>query len=214
MAAEIELAPDETVAGKPFVDPVHTRRDEEALRQLLAHERERAQVWAAGGDGPTQAIIRETDAQGRRHLLVVPDTQALLAARDPMVVGFFGRPRADADHAELFELEEELVAGMATYAADGLLSYYDVELVKGAYGNLILFATPDGPTRWRENPAHRRAVDISPGHYHEIRLHQGTLSGRLLDTGTLRVARTRYLDYSEPEVWRAVRWVPEPTTQG
>jgi hypothetical protein len=214
MAAEIELAPDETVAGKPFVDPVHTRRDEEALRQLLAHERERARAWAAGGvSGATQAIIRETDAQGRRHLLVVPDTRALLAARDPMVVGFFGRPRPVADHAELFELEDELVAGMAAYAADGLLSYYDVELVKGAYGNLILFATPEGPARWRENPAHRRAVEISPGHYHEIRLHQGTLSGRLLDAGTLRVTRTRYLDYSEPEVWRAVRWIPK-STQG
>jgi len=94
---------------------------------------------------------------------------------------------------------------MGAYAPDGLLSYYDVELVKGAYGNLILFATPEGPLRWRENPIHSRAVDISPGNYHEIRLHQGTLAGRLLDGGALHVTRTRYLDYSGPEVWRAVR---------
>jgi hypothetical protein len=208
MAPEIALGPDETVTGRPFADPAHTRREEEALRQLLAHERERARAWA---DEPIErredVVIRETDPQGRRHLLVVPDTHALLEARDPTVIGFFGRPRADADQTLLFELEEELVAEMGAYAAHGLLSYYDVELVKGAYGNLILFATLDGPVRWRDNSVHRRAVDISPRNYHEIRLHRGTLTGRLLDGGTLRVTRTRYLDYSEDEVWRAVRSV-------
>jgi len=159
-------------------------------------------------------LVRETDAEGHRHLLVVPDTRALLDAPNPMVVGFFGRPRGDADLPLLFELEEELVASMPAYAAGGLLSYYDVELVKGAYGNLILFATSEGPANWRENPAHGRAVDISPRNYHEIRLHHGTLSGRLLDGGTLRVTRTKYLDYGESEVWRAVRSSSEPTSEG
>jgi hypothetical protein len=206
MAVEIVLGPDEVPAGRPFVDPVHTQHDEEALRRLLAHERERAQAWAHPGlEGYRDVIVRETDSAGYRHLLVVPDTRALLAAINPVVVGFFGRPRAEADHPRLFHLEEELVQGMGAYAADGLLSYYDIELVKGAYGNLILFQNADGPMRWRENPVHRRAVEISPGSYHEIRLHQGMLQGRLLDGGALTVARTRYLDYSGPEVWRAVR---------
>jgi hypothetical protein len=209
MAAEITLGPGETVPGKPFVDPIHVRRDEEALRRLLAYERERAREWVDDFAGPTKdVLIRETDEGGRRHLLVVPDTRALLETESPMVVGFFGRPRGDADLPLLFDLEEELVASMPAYAGGGLLSYYDLELVKGAYGNLILFATPDGPANWRENPVHGRAVDISPRNYHEIRLHHGTLSGRLLDGGTLRVTRTKYLDYSEPEVWRAVRQVP------
>jgi hypothetical protein len=206
MAGEIVLGPGETVPGKPFADPIQVRRDEEALRHLLAHERERARAWVHDLPGSTKdVLVRETDAEDHRHLLVVPDTRALLDARSPMVVGFFGRPRGDADLPLLFDLEEELVASMPAYAAGGLLSYYDVELVKGAYGNLILFATPEGPANWRENPAHSRAVDISPRNYHEIRLHHGTLSGRLLDGGTLRVTRTKYLDYSEPEVWRAVR---------
>ena len=211
MEAEIVLAPDETVEGRPFTDAAHTRRDEEALRRLLAHQRERVRTWADGGSpGHKDVIIREHDPDGHRHLLVVPDTRALLETPDPMVVGFFGRPRSDADVALLFELEEELVAAMSAYGEQGLLSYYDLELVHGSYGNLILFGATDGPARWSENPIHRRAVEISPGNYHEIRLHHGTLSGRLLDDGTLRVIRTRYLDYSGPEIWRAVREVAGP----
>ncbi len=211
MADEIQLGADETVPEKPFTDPVHTRRDEEALRMLLAHERERARVWC---DEPAESrrdvVIRETDGAGLRHLLVVPETHALIEARDLLVVGFFGRPREDAQTALLFDLEEQLVGEMSAYAAHGLLSYYDLELVKGSYGNLILFTGPDGPARWGENPLHREAVDVSPRNYHEIRLHQGALPGRLLDDGELRLTRTRYLDYSEPEVWRAVRRFPDP----
>jgi hypothetical protein len=206
---EIVLGPDEPVPGRPFADPIHVRRDEEALRHLLAHERERARAWVDDLPGSAKdVLVRETDAEGRRHLLVVPDTRALLDTDSPMVVGFFGRPRGDADLPLLFELEEELIASMPAYAAGGLLSYYDVELVKGAYGNLILFATPEGPANWRENPTHGRAVEISPQNYHEIRLHHGTLSGRLLDGGTLRVTRTKYLDYGDDGVWRAVRQAP------
>src|SRR5262245_39144272 len=212
MAEEIQLAPDEVVPGKPFVDPEHTQREEEALRLLLSHERERARAWC---DEPSETrrdvIIRETDAAGLRHLLVVPETHALIEAEDLLVVGFFGRPREDAQTALLFDLEEELVGGMSSYAQHGLLSYYDLELVKGAYGNLILFAKPDGPARWGENPVHREAVEISPRNYHEIRLHQGVIPGKLLNDGELRLTRTRYLDYSGPETWRAIRYLPDPS---
>ena len=100
MANEIELGPEETVPGKPFVDPEHTQREQEALRLLLSHERERARAWS---DEPSESrrdvIIRETDAAGLRHLLVVPETHALIEAEDLLVVGFFGRPREDAETA-------------------------------------------------------------------------------------------------------------------
>jgi hypothetical protein len=150
-------------------------------------------------------VSEDADGDGLRHLLVVPDVEALLAAESPTVVGFFGRPRADADLPLLFKLEEQLVAGMAEAAE--LLSYYDVELVKGEYGNLILFASPEGPRLWRKNAVHARAVEISPASYHEIRLHQGDLSGRFLGEGTLRLTRTRYIDYGGEEPWYGVRRV-------
>jgi hypothetical protein len=206
MSAQIELGPEERVPGRPFTDPAHTAEDERTLQRLLGHERARARVWA--GDPlllQRGAIIRDTDEDGFRHLLVVPDPAELLEAQSPTVVGFFGRPRADADEPLLFELEEELIATMRD--AEGLLSYYDVEFVKGAYGNLILFATSEGPQKWRENEIHRRAVSISPGSYHEIRLHHGSLSGPFLADGALRIARTRYLDYNGETPWHAVREV-------
>ena len=210
MAEEIELAPDEIVDGRPFSDPVQTLRDREALRILLEHERDRAKTWSGGRWGPQRdALIVETDSELRRHLLVVPDTQALLDARDPVVVGFFGRPRADGNPRLLFELEEELVGRMGDHAEAGLLSYYDVELVKGAYGNVILFATVESVASWARDAVHDRAVSISPQNYHEIRLHQGRLAGRLLDAGDVRLTRTRYLDYNGPEPWRAVRRFPD-----
>jgi hypothetical protein len=202
MRAEIALGPDETVPGRPFTDPVHTVTDERRLDDLLALERARARGWVA--DPPRQTkIIRETNSAGLRHLLVVPNPRALLDAENPTVVGFFGRPRDDADEDLLFQLEEELVQGMKD--APELLSYYDVELVKGAYGNLILFASPEGPRRWRENAVHTQAVEISPGSYHEIRLHQGTLPGPFLGAGTVRLMRTRYIDYSGARPWYALR---------
>jgi hypothetical protein len=203
--SEIELGPVQIVEGKPFADPAHTEREAESLRQLLEHERARARAWADDGAPATDVVITERDPDGLRHLFVVPDTRALLEAESATVVGFFGRPREETDHTVLFGLEEELVAEMGRYSEAGLLSYYDVELVKGSFGNLILFRGPGIPAEWRENPVHRRAVELSPGHYHEIRLHQGTLAGRLLDGGALTIEKTRYLGYEESGIWRAVR---------
>jgi hypothetical protein len=206
MAEAAVLAPDEVVPGKPFTDPEHTDRDAAAMRELLARERERARAWAGQDTAPADEIILvEQDEHDHRHLLVVPDPQRLLEAENPTVVGFFGRPREDVDHAILFELEEQLVAAMPSYGKAGLLSYYDVELVKGSYGNLILFSTPDVPPEWHDNPLHLRAIDVSPGHYHGIRLHKGTLQGRLLDGGDLTLERTKYVDFEGEEPWRAVR---------
>jgi hypothetical protein len=203
MRAEIVLDRDETVPGRPFTDPAHTADDEEKLRRLLVLERTRARAWAEDASARRNLIIRDLDRDGFRHLLVVPDPQALLEARSPTVVGFLGRPRADADVPLLFELEEELIAVMGD--SEELLSYYDVEFVKGAYGNLILFASPEGPRKWRENAVHTRAVEISPASYHEIRLHHGTIDGAFLEGGDLSITRTRYIDYRDDAPWYAVR---------
>ena len=200
------VGPDEILERRRFTHPEHTEREVAVMSVMLAYERERARAWADEKRSARGKVIRERDASGRRRLIVVPDTRALLEAEDVTAVGFFGRPRRRVDHGVLFVLEDELVTRMAHYGKMGLLSYYDVELVKGKYGNLILFATPDVPRAWHEDEVHRRAVEISPGHYYEVRLHKGTIAGPLLGDGDITIERTKYFDFKRPpRQWHGVR---------
>ena len=58
---------------------------------------------------------------------------------------------------------------------------------------------------WAQNAAHRRAVELSPAHYDYVRLHKGTVCGRLLGDCELTIDRTKYLDFGDASGWRAVR---------
>jgi hypothetical protein len=196
------IASDEIVGGRPFTHPEFTRREAKVMDAMLAHERELAQGWDRNRCAGAQ-IVRDSDERERRRLLVVPDVSRLVNASGLSAVGFFGRPRDDVDQAVLFELEDELVARMNR--ASSLLSYYDIEFVKGAYGNLVLFSTPDGPREWSTETVHRRAVEISPDHYYEVRLHRGSIAGRLLDGGHLAIEGTKYLDFKGRATWTGLR---------
>jgi hypothetical protein len=202
------LGPTDVLAERPFTDAENTEREADVMRLMLAQERGLARSWAeAGPDAPPSVIVRENDEAGRRHLLVVPSTRSLLDAPRLTAIGFFGRPRVDVDHSVLFGLEDELIGRMSRYAEVGLLSYYDVELElpKDRYGNLILFSTPDVPEEWYRDTVHRRAVDLSPGHYHEVRLHKGTIPSAILDGGELTIERTKYVDFRDADVWFGLR---------
>jgi hypothetical protein len=203
MPNELTLRPDELVEDRSFTDPSHTVLDAEVMASALDELRARARAWA--GQAPQRVMQRDQDEQGLRHLIVVPDTKSLLESPNLTAVGFFGAAREDVDHTVLFELEEELVAGMDEYADVGLVTYYDVELPKSRYGNLVLFSTPDVPPEWGRNTVHKRAVEVSPAHYNFVRLHKGTVAGCLLDCGELTVQWTKYLDFGESGGWRAVR---------
>jgi hypothetical protein len=199
----VVLAPDELVHERPFTDPAHTEREAGLMRDALSELRTRAAAWV--GEDRRGVVLRDRDEHGHRHLIVVPATRALLEAQGLTAIGFFGHPREDIDHGILFELEDELVAGMEAYADAGLLTYYDVELPKSRYGNLVLFATPDVPPEWVADAVHSRAVEISPRHYYDVRLHKGRVAGRLLDGGELSIERTKYFDFAGEEEWRALR---------
>jgi hypothetical protein len=202
------LGPEDVLSDKPFTNAENTEREVDIMRYMLEEERALARSWAeAGDDAPPHVVVREHDTEGRRHLLVVPSTRAIVEAANITAIGFFGRVREDVDHSVLFDLEDELVERMAGYGEAGLLSYYDVELVapKGAYGNLILFSTRDVPEAWYRDEVHRRAVELSPGHYYEVRLHKGTVGGPLLDGGQIEVERTKYFDFKEADVWLGLR---------
>jgi hypothetical protein len=208
MRYEAILGPEDVLSERPFTDADNTMRELDVMQTMLENERELAQQWAASGaEAPEQVVVREPDQAGHRHLLVVPSTRALVQAADVSAIGFFGRPREDVDHAILFGLEDELIERMGAYAGAGLLSYYDVELdaPKGVYGNLILFSTPDVPEEWYRDEVHSRAVELSPGHYYEVRLHKGSIPGQLLGGGRIAVERTKYFDFKDADVWHGLR---------
>jgi hypothetical protein len=199
----VVLGPGELLRERPFTDPAHTEREADLMRDALSELRARAGAWV--GEDRRGVVLRDRDEDGHRHLIVVPDTRALLEADGLTAVGFFGHPREGVDHGVLFALEDELVAGMEAYADAGLLTYYDVELPKSLYGNLVLFSTPDVPPEWVANAVHRRAIEISPEHYYDVRLHKGFVAGRLLEDGELTIERTKYFDFAGEEEWRALR---------
>src|ERR671915_1780178 len=100
------LGPDDVLPDRPFTDVANTVHEVGVMRTMLEYERERARQWKQEGDGRVgQHAAAERDADGHRHLLVVPDTGRLIEAGDVTAVGFFGRPRGEAGHAVLFELE-------------------------------------------------------------------------------------------------------------
>ena len=208
MHYEAILGPQDVLSERPFTNADNTTREADVMLTMLGHERDLAQGWAKQvAEKPESVVMREPDGAGRRHLLVIPSTRNLLESSDLTAIGFFGRVREDVDHSILFGLEDQLVERMAGYGEVGLLSYYDVELVapKGAYGNLILFSTPDVPEAWYRDEVHRSAVELSPGHYYEVRLHKGTVAGPLLDGGPITVERTKYFDFKGADVWFGLR---------
>jgi hypothetical protein len=198
------LGRDDVLEEKPFTDAANTLREVDVMRHMLLHERQRALEWV--GIDPGRHIIREHDDEGHRHLICIPDTGKLLETENLTAIGFFSAPRDEVEHDVLFTLEDELIRRMDHYGEVGLLSYYDVELVKGEYGNLILFATPDVPPEWHRDEVHRRAVEVSPGHYHHVRLHKGSIPGRLHDGGDIVVERTKYFDFDTGNgIWYGMR---------
>jgi hypothetical protein len=208
MEYQAVLGPDDVLDEKPFTNADNTEREVDVMQFMLEEERELAQAWAKDGDAaPSEVVMKDPDAEGRRHLLVVPSVRNLVQAVDFTAVGFFGKPRDDVDHDVLFTLEDELVERMGRYGELGLLSYYDVELVapKGTYGNLILFSTPDVPEEWYRDEIHSKAVSLSSGHYHQIRLHKGSVHGSIIGGCEISVERTKYFDFTGDDTWFGLR---------
>src|SRR6185312_13401282 len=102
MEYEAVLGPDDVLTDRPFTDAANTMREVDVMRDMLLYERGRALEWIDIDLG--SHTIREHDEEGRRHLIVIPDTGRLLETEDLTAVGFFGNPREDVDHGVLFAL--------------------------------------------------------------------------------------------------------------
>ncbi len=201
MGDVIHLAPDDDVVSRPFAATHHTTRDASVMQSMLARMRALAPEWLESARN--DVLVRAPDAEGRRHWIRVPDRNALVAARQLTIVGFFGEPRDGVDHTRIDDLEAAIVDTLER--VPGVLSYYDLELPCGGYGNLILCDDEAAPRRVHDHELHRRAVELTPQHYRTVRLHTGAVAGPLQGDAPLIVMRTRYYDFAAEPAWLAAR---------
>jgi hypothetical protein len=193
------LAPHELAPARPFAAVEHTRADLAILREMrrtLAH-RLREGSLPAPDAGPAY------EADGTEHWICVPRPRALAETIPVAAVGFFGQAYADVDHGPILEREHDIVARAAGFG--GLLTYYNLRLADGRYGNLVLFDSAPSKGHVTGDVVHAEAVALTPRHYRSLRLHHAELAGGVLGPGELELLRTRYLDFSGDEVWNALR---------
>ena len=196
----VRLRHDETAPGRPFTDPARTLEDLATLRAMQAALRDAA-------NGPPLPV-RWEDCEGAKHWLTVPDPARLREHAPCSAVGFFGQGRP-VDHGPIIDLEHEIVGRAADFA--GLLAYYNVELRPGRHGNLVVFE--DAPSRGHVagDAVHLIAIERAPLHYHSLRLHIGELPDGAAGAASIRLDRTRYMDFDSGERWEALR---EPALPG
>jgi hypothetical protein len=173
------------------------------MQDMLERLRAVAHGWLESPPEGSDFLVLEPDERGLRTWIRIPDRHALLSAAELTAIGFFGQTRAKVDQAAIHELEAAIVDTLEKIP--GVLCYFDLALADGGYGNLILCADVEVPVRWREHELHRRAVELTPSHYHSVRLHSGVVRSPLLGDADLIVLRTRYYDFDSEPAWLAVR---------
>jgi hypothetical protein len=194
-----QLAPDEIAVDRPFAAVEHTHADLAILRamRLTLALRLREGSLPDPGAGPLE------QPDGTEHWLCVPRPQALATAVPVAAVGFFGQARLGVDQGPILAREHHIIARAARF--DGLLTYYNLRLADGRYGNLVLFDAPLSKGHVTSDVVHAEAVSLTPRHYRSLRLHHARLADGVLGACELELERTRYLDFSGDPIWSAVR---------
>ena len=189
------------VEGRPFASLASTRGDLAIMERMLERLRRHIESMPAE-ERSRDDQFTDGDDEGV-HRIVITDTARVREAGDPVVVGFFRQARLEVDPRPIIELESALIADMPGESSP--LVYYNVHWPGVGWGNIVVFTDPEAERGWGQDPRHRDAVARSPAHYHSIRLHVGRLPGGVLGAEAFELQRTRYLDFSTAEPWRAVR---------
>lgn len=227
-----QLAPTDEIRDRPFTDLRHTQLDLQAMRFMagcacLALETPLSP--SGGGTAPsppgrgtvpsppgrglgrgsstTPLIIHQPDADHWTQRIIITQPERLRAHKPLTVVGFFGLRSAGADVALAQELDRQLLPELTAHAE--LLAYISVCLPTGNFGNLVLFASPEGKEAWGLSSKHSAAVRLlTPDFYTAVRLYNGELPGGVAACATLRLHLVKYYDYTSQPLWRAVRPLP------
>jgi len=205
----VQLAPQDMVRDRPFTDLRHTQLDLQALRFMiscacLALETPPPPSPLGSGSSIDPLIIHQPDADHWTQRLILTQPQRLRVHRPLTVVGFFGLKSAAANVALAQELDRELIPELTAHAE--LLAYVSVCLPTGNFGNLVLFASPEGKDAWGLSAKHSAAVRLlTPDYYAAVRLYNGHLPDGVAAGETLRLHLVKYYDYASQPLWRAVR---------
>ena len=202
----VELAPGAVVRGRPFTDLRHTQLDLQAMRFMISCAC--LALEAAGNVVATPEseplVIHQPDASQWSQRLILTQPQRLRRHQPLTVVGFFGLKSAGADVALAQELDRQLIPELTAHAE--LLAYVSICLPTGNFGNLVLFASPEGKEAWGLSTKHSAAVRLlTPDYYAAVRLYNGHLAGGVAACETLRLDLVKYYDYASRPLWRAVR---------
>ncbi len=183
------------VPGRPFTDPTATSSDLSVLAAIRSAQVKHVERHGGGGTW--------VDSDHATHWLVTPRPGALHDPSPCLAVGFFGQARDGVDHSVIIRLEHAMLARADEIA--GLLSYHNVQLANGRWGNLVLFAVGTDTAPMRSEPRHADAIRRAPAHYHSVRLHRGALPSGPAGEREIELETTLYLDFDVTPTWRAVR---------
>lgn len=137
----------------------------------------------------------------RYHYLIEPES---LSHSNLSTVGFLGEMKPDGDLQALFEADKLILSNLSAY--EGFLSYSPTEYAPGKWANLAVFRNTGCRDRWACDSAHMKAIrELSQSSYQHIRLNLGVWPD--INSPQDWIA-TRYLDFSGPTMWRAVRTCP------
>ena len=195
----IILQPAKVIPERPFSHPQASASDVDAMQTVIAELR----ALLDRADKPSPHYLDRREVNGITRRLAVPNWPTLGRHHRPVAVGFFGQLRRDVDPAPVHELEKDLLAQLAD--VPGVLAYHDRFGDGQDYSRLVLLRSEQAKARWRNNSLHNRAVRLSRRHYVSVRLHNGILPGGLRGDNNLTLVRTKYYDFHNGDLWRAVR---------
>lgn len=200
----VQLSATEIVTDRPFTNLHHTLLDVQAIRFLVAG------VFLALEETYTQPflnlplLLHQPSAAEWTQRIVVTQPARLRALGPLTVVGFFGLRNRGGDVGLAQKLDRQLLPELTDH--DTLLAYATVALPTGNFGNLVLFATPEGKDQWGRSEKHAEAVRLlTPDYYAAVRLYNGILPEGIANPDGLRLLVIKYYDYGDCPIWRAVR---------
>jgi phosphonate ABC transporter substrate-binding protein len=163
--------------------------------EMLSLRHQPAQTTQDCGTQVHKSVIHGLE---HHHYFVNPEG---LKSPNLSLVGFLSCLKPDGNLKALFDADDLLLKSISSY--EGFLTYSPTEYAPGKWANLAVFSDTGCRDRWACDSEHMKAIrELASSSYEHVRLHLGVWPS--IDEPQEWIA-TRYLDYTQPKMWRAVR---------